>query len=139
MSDDRSFPDPPLPTVWPSIGFTDIDAGVRLLTDGLGFVVTAMYRDDGGSVDHAEARRPEGGGVMFGSRGKPGAWGALGPAGLYVVAVEDASVDAAWERVRSMDGVEVLQALHDTEYGSHQFDIRDGDGNLWTMGTYRGV
>jgi uncharacterized glyoxalase superfamily protein PhnB len=134
----ENVPEPP-PTVWPSIGFTDTDAGIRLLTQGLGFVVTAMYRDDDGTVAHAEARRPDGGGLMFGTRGKPGAWGALGPAGVYVVAVDGASVDAAWDRIQSMDGIEVLQALHDTDYGSHQFDIRDRDGNLWTVGTYRGV
>src|SRR5690606_9151339 len=68
---------PPMPTVWPTVSFTDVDAGVRLLTEGLGFVVTALYRNDDGVVVHAEARWPDGGGVMFGSRGKPGAWGAL--------------------------------------------------------------
>jgi uncharacterized glyoxalase superfamily protein PhnB len=136
MSDNRSTPPP---TVWPSVGFVDVDAGVRLLTEGFGFVVTALYRDDEGAVAHAEARWPDGGGIMFGSRGKPGAWGALGPSGVYVVAAEADAVDAAWKRVTAMDGVEVLNELHDTDYGSHQFDIRDGDGNLWTMGTYRGA
>jgi uncharacterized glyoxalase superfamily protein PhnB len=127
------------PTVWPSVGFTDVDAGIRFLTEGLGFVVTACYRDDDGTVQHAEARWPDGGGVMFGSRGKPGDWGALGPQGVYVVAAEPATVDAAFERVRRLPGVEVLHAQHDTDYGSHQFDVRDADGNLWTVGTYRGA
>ncbi len=141
MSDPNTsrLPAPPAPTVWPSVGFTDVDAGVRFLTEGLGFVVTAMYRDDDGPVEHAEARWPDGGGVMFGSRGKPGPWGALGPQGVYVVAADTATVDAAWNRVKAMDVVEVLQELHDTDYGSHQFDIRDSDGNLWTVGTYRGA
>lgn len=136
---------PPAPTVWPSVGFTDVDAGIRLLTDGLGFVVTAMYRADDGTVDHAEARWPDGGGVMFGSRGKPGPWGALGPQGVYVVAADAATVDEVWQRVQAMAGikdmpdVEVLEKLHDTDYGSHQFGIRDYDGNLWTVGTYRGA
>jgi uncharacterized glyoxalase superfamily protein PhnB len=76
---------------------------------------------------------------MFGTRGKPGDWGALGPQGVYVVAAEPATVDAAWERVRGMAGVEVLQELHDTDYGSHEFGVRDADGNLWTVGTYRGA
>ena len=129
----------PAPTVWPSVGFTDVDAGVRLLTEGLGFRVTACHRDDDGTVVHAEARWPDGGGVMFGSRGKPGDWGALGPQGVYVVAAEPATVDAAFERVRELPGVEVLRELHDTDYGSHQFDVRDADGNLWTVGTYRGA
>jgi uncharacterized glyoxalase superfamily protein PhnB len=129
----------PAPTVWPSVGFTDVDAGVHFLTEGLGFTVTACYRDEDGTVAHAEARWPDGGGVMFGTRGKPGDWGALGPQGVYVVAAEPATVDAAWERVRGMAGVEVLQELHDTDYGSHEFGVRDADGNLWTVGTYRGA
>lgn len=140
MSDQKTpaLSGPPRPTVWPSVGFTDVDAGVRLLTDVLGFVVTAMYRSNDGTVHHAEARWPDGGGVMFGSRGKPGAWGALGPQGVYVVA-EASTVDEVWKRVRAAEGIEVLQELHDTEYGSHQFDFRDRDGNLWCVGTYRGA
>jgi uncharacterized glyoxalase superfamily protein PhnB len=129
----------PAPTVWPSVGFTDVDAGIRFLTEGLGFTITACYRGEDGTVEHAEARWPDGGGVMFGSRGKPGDWGALGPQGVYVVAAEAATVDAAWQRVRGLAGVQVLRELHDTDYGSHQFDVRDADGNLWTLGTYRGA
>ena len=129
----------PLPTVWPSVGFTDVDAGVQFLTEGLGFGVTAVYRAEDGTVEHAEARWPGGGGVMFGSRGKPGTWGALGPQGAYVVAADPAAVDAAWQRLQAFSGVEVLVEPHDTEYGSHQFAIRDADGNLWTLGTYRGA
>jgi uncharacterized glyoxalase superfamily protein PhnB len=137
--DTSALPGPPAPTVWLSVGFVAVDAGVRVLTEGLGFVVTALYRDSDGRVEHAEARWPDGGGVMFGSRGKPGPWGALGPQGTYVVAADAATVDAAWNRVTRLDGVEVLQELHDTDYGSRQFGIRDTDGNLWTIGTYRGA
>jgi uncharacterized glyoxalase superfamily protein PhnB len=133
------LPSPPAPTVWPSVGFTDIEAGIRLLTEGLGFVVTAMYRGDDGTVEHAEARWPDGGGIMFGTRGKAGAWGALGPQGVYVVAAEAATVDKDYQRIKSLDGVEVLTELHDTDYGSHEFAFRDADGNLWSMGTYRGA
>jgi uncharacterized glyoxalase superfamily protein PhnB len=138
LSETSSLPSPPAPTVWPSVGFVDIDAGIRLLTDGFGFIVTALYRSDDGAVEHAEARWPDGGGVMFGSRGKPGDWGA-GPQGVYVVAADPGTVDAAWERIKALEGVEIRRALHDTDYGSHQFDIRDADGNLWTLGTYRGA
>jgi uncharacterized glyoxalase superfamily protein PhnB len=133
------FQEPPAPTVWPSIGFTDIDTGVRLLTDGFGFVVTAMYRAENGTVEHAEARWPDGGGIMFGTRSKAGDWGALGPQGAYVVAADAATVDKAWHRIRAMAGVEVVSELADTDYGSHQFAVRDSDGNLWCMGTYRGA
>lgn len=133
-----TFVSPPAPTVWPSVGFTDVDAGVTFLT-ALGFVVTARHDNDDGTVAHAEARWPDGGGVMFGSRGKPGDWGALGPQGVYVVAAEAGTVDAALARVRDLRGVQVIAELHDTGYGSHDFGVRDADGNLWTVGTYRGA
>ncbi|HEX6074331.1 MAG TPA: VOC family protein [Micromonosporaceae bacterium] len=130
---------PPAPTVWPTVGFTHVDAGVRFLTEGLGFVVTAMYRSDDGVVEHAEARWPDGGGVIFSARGRSGPWGDLGPQGVYVVAADAATVDQAFARVKDMPGVEVLHPLHDTDYGSHEFDLRDSDDNLWCVGTYRGV
>lgn len=130
---------PPTPTVWPSVGFVDVDAGIRFLTDALGFVVTALHRDDDGTVVHAEARWPDGGGVMFGTRAKPGDWGALGAQGVYVVAAEAVTVDAVAERAADFCGVDLRQAVHDTDYGSHQVELRDADGNLWTIGTYRGA
>ena len=139
MNETQSQLPPPVPSVWPSVSFSDVDAGVRLLTEGLGFEVTALYRNDDGTVEHAEARWRDGGGVMFGSRGKPGEWGALGAQGVYVVAAEAETVDRAWERLRAMDGVKILRELADTDYGSHQFDFADADGNLWCLGTYRGA
>ncbi|WP_153398054.1 VOC family protein [Ornithinicoccus halotolerans] len=135
----RDLPGPPAPTVWPTVGFTDVDAGVAFCTETLGFTVTALYRGDDGTVAHAEARWPDGGGVMFGTRGKEGDWGTLGPQGLYVVAAEPATVDAAYARVQQAEGVEVVTALEDTDYGSHQFACRDRDDNLWCLGTYRGA
>lgn len=75
---------------------------------------------------------------MFASRGKPGPWGSLGPCGVYVVAAEAATVDAVHARLAALDGVELLGGVEDTDYGSHQVDARDADGNLWTVGTYRG-
>ncbi|WP_324651385.1 VOC family protein [Georgenia sp. H159] len=137
-TDENSLPEP-VPAVWPSIGFTDVDAGVRFLTEVLGFVVTVLHRDDDGTVAHAEARWPDGGGVMFGSRGKPGEWGALGPQGVYVVAAEAATVDAVWERAQAADDVEITLPLENTDYGSHTVGLRDRDGNLWSIGTYRGA
>jgi uncharacterized glyoxalase superfamily protein PhnB len=35
-------------------------------------------------------------------------------------------------------GAEVLQPLHDTDYGSRDFAVRDPEGNRWSFGTYRG-
>lgn len=55
------------------------------------------------------------------------------------MAADPATVDAAFERVRALKGVEVLRPLHDTDYGSHEFTVREADGNLWAVGTYRGA
>ena len=35
-------------------------------------------------------------------------------------------------------GAEVLMDLHDTDYGSRDFAVRDPEGNRWSFGTYRG-
>lgn len=138
MNTDKTTLPEPAPSVWPSVGFTDIDAAIHLLTEVLGFVITAIHRDDDGTVQHAEARRPDGGGVMFGSRGKPGEWGALGATGVYVVAADVAGVEAAWERAQAADDVEVTTPLTQQPYDPATFSVRDRDGNLWSVGTYRG-
>jgi uncharacterized glyoxalase superfamily protein PhnB len=35
-------------------------------------------------------------------------------------------------------GATVLRELHETDYGSRDFAVRDPEGNLWSFGTYRG-
>ncbi len=130
----------PPPTIWPSLSFTDVDAGVALLTEGLGFEITALYRDDSGRVHHAEARWPDGGGVMFGSRDREDSdWAKLGGQGVYIVAAEAGTVDTLWKRLQDWPGVTVTLPLEDTDYGSHTFGFRDTDGNLYSIGTYRGA
>lgn len=76
---------------------------------------------------------------MFATRGKSGDWGNLGPQGVYIAAKRPETVDSAWMRIQAFDEVEVLNPLHDTDYESHQFEIRDRDDNLWSIGTYRGA
>ena len=57
-----------------------------------------------------------------------------GTFGAYVV-VDDP--DALCERIRAAGG-EISTDLHDTDYGSRDFAIRDPEGNIWSFGTYRG-
>ncbi len=64
--------------------------------------------------------------------------GPTGAQGVYIAAAEAATVDAVHERVTREAGLEVIQELADTEYGSHEFGLRDQDGNLWSIGTYLG-
>ena len=126
----------PPPQVWPTLRARDARALIRFLVSVVGFEETAVYAD-GDTVHHAQLSWPLGGGVMLGSVRddaddpfalRPGTFGA------YVV-VDDP--DGLFERVRSA-GAEVVRELHDTDYGSRDFAVRDPEGNLWSFGTYRG-
>ena len=126
----------PPPQVWPSLRATDARALIRFLVDVVGFEETVVY-GNGDQVDHAQLSWPLGGGVMMGSARdvaddpfpvQPGTFGA------YVV-VDDP--DGLCERIREAGG-EITTDLHDTDYGSRDFAIRDPEGNHWSFGTYRG-
>jgi uncharacterized glyoxalase superfamily protein PhnB len=128
----------PPPQVWPTLRAADARALIRFLVDVVGFEETAVY-GDGDTVVHAELSWPPGGGVMLGSaRGDAASdpW-CLQPGqfGCYVV-VDDP--DGLHARVTAA-GAEVVTPLHDTDYGSRDFALRDPEGNRWSFGTYRGA
>lgn len=35
-------------------------------------------------------------------------------------------------------GVEIIDEVRETDYGSRDFAVRDPEGNRWSFGTYRG-
>ncbi|WP_375498476.1 VOC family protein [uncultured Jatrophihabitans sp.] len=124
----------PPPQVWPTLRANDAPALIRFLVDVVGFEETVVYTDDG-IVHHAQLSWPLGGGVMLGSVRPDSTWSLPpGTFGAYVV-VDDA--DAAFARVRD-GGADIIDELHDTDYGSRDFAIRDPEGNRWSFGTYRG-
>jgi len=128
----------PPPHVWPTLRARDARALIRFLVDAFGFEDTAVY-GEGDRVDHAELSWPPGGGIMLGSARESDAddhW-ALQPGsfGAYVVTGEP---DALFARATAA-GAEVLMELHDTDYGSRDFAVRDPEGNRWSFGTYRGA
>ena len=53
--------------------------------------------------------------------------------GIYVV-VPDA--DALWPRAVGAEA-EIVMDIYDTPYGSREFAVRDPEGHLWSVGTYR--
>jgi uncharacterized glyoxalase superfamily protein PhnB len=126
----------PSPQVWPALRAHDARALIRFLVDVVGFEETVVY-GEGDQVDHAQLSWPPGGGVMLGSVRdvtddpfpmQPGAFGA------YVVTDEP---DALCARIRAAGG-DIMTDLHDTDYGSRDFAVRDPEGNMWSFGTYRG-
>jgi uncharacterized glyoxalase superfamily protein PhnB len=128
---------PPPPQVWPTLRARDARALIRFLVDAFGFEETVVYAE-GDSVHHAQLSWPPGGGIMLGSVREPADSGSRpiqpGTFGAYVVADD---TDALFARAKAA-GAEVVQEPHDTDYGSHDFMVRDPEGNRWSFGTYRG-
>ena len=61
----------------------------------------------------------------------------LRPGGFGAYAVTD-EPDELFARAAAA-GAEVLTGLHETDYGSRDFAVRDREGNRWSFGTYRGA
>lgn len=123
----------PAPQVWPTLRARDAHALIAFLTEAFGFEQTVVYAE-GGLVSHAELAWPEGGGIMLGSV-RDDAW-AIEPGsfGAYVVTDKPDELCARAEAA----GAEIIKELHDTDYGSRDFQARDPEGNRWSFGTYRG-
>jgi uncharacterized glyoxalase superfamily protein PhnB len=128
----------PPPQVWPTLRATDAPALIRFLVDAFGFEETAVYAD-GDIVQHAELSWPPGGGIMLGSANRPDA-GDCGPArpGSFTAYVVTDEPDTLFARATAA-GATVVRELHDTDYGSRDFAVRDPEGNNWSFGTYRGA
>ncbi|MGW5849453.1 VOC family protein [Streptomyces sp. NPDC055254] len=124
-----------VPSICPTLVYRDAKAAIKLLTEAFGFSQVAVYEGEDGSVVHAELAYGNGV-VMLGSKGTGGVFDQAmvdaGPSGVYVV-VED--VDAHHRRAVE-HGVEVLMEPTDQDYGSRDYMARDGEGNIWSFGTY---
>jgi uncharacterized glyoxalase superfamily protein PhnB len=76
---------------------------------------------------------------MLGSAAQPGAedtW-PVEPGSFSCYVVTD-DPDGLFKRATAA-GAEVVCGLHDTDYGSRDFAVRDPEGNRWSFGTYRGA
>lgn len=60
----------------------------------------------------------------------------LAPGSFGACVVTD-DPDGLFARAKAA-GAEVLEELHDTDYGSRDFKVGDPEGNRWSFGTYRG-
>ncbi|MDQ4038784.1 MAG: VOC family protein [Actinomycetota bacterium] len=124
--------------VWPCLNYADARAGMRFLVDVLGFQETALYPGDSEDVVvHAEARWPEGGGVMFGSAGRDDSEFSRKTVGATSVYVVTDDPDAVYERAVA-GGAQLVRDMKEEDFGSRGFTVRDPEGNLFSFGTYRG-
>ena len=127
----------PPPQVWPTLRARDARALIKFLVDAFGFEETVVY-GDGDRVEHAQLSWPLGGGIMLGSvreDGETDHWPVPpGTFGAYVVTDDP---NRLYERAAKA-GAEIIKDLHETDYGSRDFAVRDPEGNRWSFGTYRG-
>jgi uncharacterized glyoxalase superfamily protein PhnB len=126
------------PAVWPTLRYDDAPTGLRFLVDVIGFRETLVVPDGDGDITHAELRWPEGGAVMLSSAKRCGAAHSASSVGATAVYVVTDQVDAVHQRCLSA-GADIASGPADTDYGSNAFSVRDPEGNLWTVGTYRGA
>jgi uncharacterized glyoxalase superfamily protein PhnB len=121
------------PTLYPVFRYRNAKAAIEFLKSAFGFREVVVFANPDDTIAHAELSYGPGI-LMLGTEkkddpnGKP-----AGQAALYV-AVDDA--DAHHARARAA-GAEVISELHDTEYDSREYAVRDTEGNVWHFGTYR--
>lgn len=127
----------PSPFVWPCLQCTSAPTVIDWLVTALGFVESARYTEDG-IVVHAELLWPEGGGVMLGDNVRDVNDPHATAAGSSLNFVVTADSDAVYERAKAA-GAEIIVGMNDTDYGDHGFSVRDPEGNVWSVGQYRGA
>ena len=123
------------PTVTASLSCENAREMIQWLVDMLEFRVAALHDEPGGGVAHAVLSWRTGN--LFLSSRHPGIWGTTGPATICLAVDDPAEVDRLYEKARAANA-EIIEELSDSDYGSHEFGIRDPiEGNLWAIGTYR--
>ena len=129
------------PTITSSVVYDDAPAGIKWLTEVLGLTQKSLYQMPDGTVAFAELVWRTG--IVFVSSRPPAdnPWSKVGIASIALVAEDAKSVTDHYERARSARA-DIIRALHVARTpafpdGSTQFDVRDPEGNLWTLGTFQ--
>jgi uncharacterized glyoxalase superfamily protein PhnB len=122
-------------TLFPGLQYADADAAMAWLERTFGCEQREVHRDDAGAIVHAE--------MNFGSAVVMLSSAGIGrepfrnlPAGGGMVYCAVDRVDELYERARE-SGAEIVIELMETDYGSKDFTVRDPEGTLWAVGTYR--
>jgi uncharacterized glyoxalase superfamily protein PhnB len=126
--------------IYPCLRYRDAKAAIAWLKSALGLEESVAYSADDGSISHAELGL-DGNLVMLGNvktdgfgRSPLDLGGVTGT--IYVALDSPADVDAVYTRAKSA-GAEIIREPTDTDYGSHEFSVRDLEGHVWSFGTYR--
>jgi uncharacterized glyoxalase superfamily protein PhnB len=128
-------------TVTPTVPYDDARAAIRWLTEVLGFRAAAVYDTPDGTLVFAQLVWRTG--IVFLSARAPAdnPWAKVGPASIALAAEDADTVERLYQRAVAA-GADIVRPVHDARtpmfpQGSHQFDLRDPEGNLWTVGTFQ--
>ncbi|HEY1977639.1 MAG TPA: VOC family protein [Candidatus Baltobacteraceae bacterium] len=127
-------------SIYPAVRYQDAKKAIAWLKSALGFAEHVVYEGDGGRIEHAQLQLA-GNLIMLGSE-KTDCYGSSprslgGTTGTIYIALESpAQIDECYERAKAA-GAEIVRELGDTDYGSHDFGVRDLEGHIWSFGTYR--
>jgi uncharacterized glyoxalase superfamily protein PhnB len=129
------------PPLIPSIPYDDAVAAIRWLTDVLGLRVIRTFEMPDGTIAHAELAWREALVFVHARPPRENPWSVVGLASIALAADSAEVVDRHYARVVAA-GADVVRSAYDSKtpafpMGSRQFDVRDPEGNLWTVGTYR--
>ena len=127
-------------TIVTCLYYRDASKAIDWLCDVFGFERKAVYKNDDGTVMHAELTH--GAGMIMLGDNREGPFGKLmkHPSEIggcetqapYVI-VDDA--DAIYARAVAA-GCEILIPIKDESYGGRGFTCRDLEGHVWSFGTY---
>lgn len=122
------------PDVYPVLRYGDGRSAIDWLIRAFGFKSHFETASTDGGVGHAELAFGRGMLMLAGSR-RPdptNPWSTERD-GVYI-AVND--IDAHYAQAMAA-GAEIVMPLADTDYGLHQYSVRDPEGHLWSIGNYR--
>jgi uncharacterized glyoxalase superfamily protein PhnB len=141
MSQSISSDDDLAPPLTPAVAYDNAPAAIRWLTDVLGLRVIRIFEMPDGTVAHAELAWRTSLVFVHQRPGSENPWSVVGPSSIALAADSTDIVDRHHARAVAA-GADIVRPAYDSKTpafpeGSRQFDVRDPEGNLWTIGTYR--
>jgi uncharacterized glyoxalase superfamily protein PhnB len=127
-------------TIMPALRYRNAPAAIDWFCQVFGFEKHAVYPGPENTIGHAELTLG-GGMIMLGSdkddaygQGfkSPEEVGGYETCSAYIV-VPDA--DAVYQKAKAT-GATIVRELHNTDYGSRDFSVKDPEGHSWSVGTY---
>ncbi len=116
------------PTISPTLGFVDCERAVTWLQEVLGFEVSALFREDDGSIVHAQLVWRDGAINVYQATTPR-----LGPASISLTVASREEVDRMAGRATAA-GTELTMPVEESFTGHYRFQVRDPESNYWNVG-----